>query len=317
MRNIEFRFSPEVKQALHNGGPVVALESTIISHGMPYPENVQTAKRVETAVRDNGATPATIAILDGVICVGLDDAQLDLLGRLGPKVRKCSRRDMALVVAERGNGATTVAGTMLVAHMVGIPVFVTGGIGGVHRHGESTMDVSADLTELGRTPVAVVCAGAKSILDLPRTLEFLETQGVTVVGYRTDEFPAFFTPHSGESTSCRLNTPLDCAKLIRSNLDLNLGSGIVIAVPIPDRDAAEAAPIETAIQQSLSEADAKKIKGKDVTPFLLRRINEITGGKSLRSNIALVLNNAKIGAQIAMELAKLKGNNVQQVSDSH
>jgi len=297
--------SPDVAFAMAYNKLIVALESTIISHGMPYPQNVATAKEVEATVKENGAVPATIAILDGVIRIGLDNEALEKLGKLGPNVIKCSRRDIAYVVSQKKNGATTVSATMLIANMVGIRIFVTGGIGGVHREGENTMDISADLTELGRTPVAVVCAGAKSILDLGRTLEFLETQGVCVVGYDTDEFPAFFTPHSGCPTSCRVNTPEECANLLKSNHELKIGSGILINCPIPEKYAAEAAKVETAIQQSLNEMKVKNIIGKDITPYLLKRINEITGGESLKSNIALIKNNATIGAKIAVALASL------------
>lgn len=231
--SLPLTFSPEVAAAMQRGGAVVALESTIISHGMPYPQNVETAREVESVVRQHGATPATIAILDGCIRVGLTDVELDTLGRLGHKAQKCSRRDLAYVLATKTPGATTVAATMLIAHMAGIPVFVTGGIGGVHRGAETTMDVSADLTELGRTPVAVVCAGVKSILDIPKTLEYLETQGVAVAALGTSEFPAFFTPHSGSAAPLRVETPRACAEMIAASQRLRLDSGMVIAVPIP------------------------------------------------------------------------------------
>ncbi|KAL6065404.1 Indigoidine synthase A-like [Balamuthia mandrillaris] len=302
----EFKVAPEVAEALRNNRPVVALESTIISHGMPYPQNLETALQVEQVVRDNGAVPATIAILSGTIHVGLQRDALETLAKLGTKVRKTSRRDLALVVSTGSDGATTVSATSLIATMAGIPIFATGGIGGVHRGGEVTMDVSADLTELGRTPIAVICAGAKSLLDIGRTLEYLETQGVTVVGYGQEDFPAFFTPRSGHQASCRLDTPVECARLINSNLRLGIGSGLVIGVPIKEDDAAEASFVEAAIQKAIREADEKHILGRDVTPFLLKRVNELTGGESLKSNICLIKQNAKIAAHIAGELSKLR-----------
>ncbi|XP_052305956.1 pseudouridine-5'-phosphate glycosidase isoform X2 [Populus trichocarpa] len=296
------KLSPEVAEALSSGHPVVALESTIISHGMPYPKNLKTAKEVEAIVRENGAVPATVAILDGVPCIG----ELERLATLGTKAQKTARRDIAHVVANRGNGATTVSATMFFASMVGIHVFVTGGIGGVHRHGEQTMDISSDLTELGRTPVAVISAGVKSILDIPRTLEYLETQGVCVAAYKTNEFPAFFTERSGCKVHCRVDTPDDCARLIDANLKLKLGSGILIAVPIPKEHSASGGLIESSIQIALREARDKNITGNAETPFLLAKVNELTGGASLASNIALVKNNALVGAKIAVALAQLK-----------
>nr|XP_023924234.1 uncharacterized protein LOC112035633 isoform X2 [Quercus suber] len=285
------KISPEVSEALSRGDAVVALESTIISHGMPYPLNLETAKEVETIVRTNGAVPATIAILDGIPCVGLSMEELERLAILGKRVQKTARRDIALVVASRGNGATTVSATMFFASMVGIPVFVTGGIGGVHRHGEHTMDISSDLTELGRTPVAVVSAGVKSILDIPRTLEYLETQGVCVAAYKTDEFPAFFTETSGCKVPCRVDSPEDCARLI---------------VPIPKEHSASGSIIESAIQKALKEARDKNITGNAETPFLLSKVNELTGGASLAANMALVKNNALVGTRIAVALAQLR-----------
>ncbi|KAJ4724380.1 Pseudouridine-5'-phosphate glycosidase [Melia azedarach] len=300
------KMSPEVSEALSRGHAVVALESTIISHGMPYPKNLETAKEVEAIVRDNGAVPATIAILDGLPCVGLTSEELERLAKLGTKAQKTARRDIAHVVALRRNGATTVSATMFFASMVGIPVFVTGGIGGVHRHGEQTMDISSDLTELGRTPVAVISAGVKSILDIPRTLEYLETQGVCVAGYKTHEFPAFFTETSGYKVPSRVDSPEDCARLIDANMKLKLGSGILIAAPIPKEHAASGSLIESAIQSALREARDKNITGNAETPFLLARVNELTGGRSLASNIALVKNNALIGAKIASALAQLR-----------
>ncbi|XP_007015188.2 PREDICTED: pseudouridine-5'-phosphate glycosidase [Theobroma cacao] len=303
--NALVKVSAEVSEALSSGHPVVALESTIISHGMPYPQNFETAKEVEAIVRDNGAVPATIAILDGIPCAGLNLEQLERLAQLGKSAQKTARRDIAHVVATKRNGATTVSATMFFAAMVGIPVFVTGGIGGVHRHGEHTMDISSDLTELGRTPVAVISAGVKSILDIPRTLEYLETQGVCVGAYKTNEFPAFFTETSGCKVPCRVDSPEDCARLIDANRKLNLGNGVLIAVPIPKEHSASGSLIESAIQRALTEAREKNVTGNAETPFLLARVGELTGGASLASNIALVKNNAAVGAKISVALAQL------------
>ncbi|KAI9105863.1 Indigoidine synthase A like protein-domain-containing protein [Phlyctochytrium arcticum] len=295
---------PEVKAAIRENRPVVALESTIISHGMPYPQNLETALAVEQIVREEGCVPATIAILDGRVKVGLSRKDLEKLAKTGLQARKTSRRDIALVVAQKSVGATTVSGTMLIAHEAGIKVFVTGGIGGVHRGGEGSMDISADLTELGRTPVAVVCAGAKSILDIERTLEFLETQGVTVVSYGTNEFPAFYTPKSGFESIANMKTPEECAAMISANQALNLQSGMVIAVPIPEADAPKNADeIEGVIANAVEEARLKSVRGKNITPFLLDRVKQVTKGASLTANIALVKNNARIGSQIAASLA--------------
>jgi len=284
----------------------VALESTIISHGMPYPQNVQTAREVEDILRSQGVTPATIGILGGKVHIGMTSEQLETLGKLGLECRKVSRRDLAAAVAAGQNGATTVSATMLLAHSAGIPVFVTGGIGGVHRGAEDTWDVSADLTELGRTPVCVVCAGAKSILDLPKTLEYLETQGVCVAGYRTDDFPAFFTPHSGLPLACRVDSPEAMAELLHSQRCLGITSGTVMAVPVPEKLAAEASTTEEATKKALAEARSQGVGGSEVTPFLLKRINELTGGESLRANIALVKNNVAVGAAVARALAALR-----------
>ncbi|KAL4459061.1 hypothetical protein ABPG75_013926 [Micractinium tetrahymenae] len=296
----------EVAAALAAGRPVVALESTIISHGMPFPQNLETARQVEAVVRAHGATPATIAVLGGVPHVGLTPSQLESLARAGKAVRKVSRRDLPLVMALGLDGATTVSATMLLAARAGIAVFVTGGIGGVHRGGEATMDISADLTELGRTPVAVVCAGAKSVLDIPRTLEFLETQGVCVAAYGADEFPAFFTRCSGCRAPARVDTPAQAAAMIAASQKLALGGGMVLAVPIPDEQAAAGAAVERAISQALQEAEQRGVKGSEVTPFLLQRIQELTGGRSLEANIALVKNNAAVGARVAAALAALR-----------
>uniref|UniRef100_A0A0D9X9I6 Pseudouridine-5'-phosphate glycosidase n=1 Tax=Leersia perrieri TaxID=77586 RepID=A0A0D9X9I6_9ORYZ len=298
--------SPEVAAALARGGAVVALESTIICHGMPYPKNLQTAMEVEAVVRENGAVPATIAILDGVPHVGLSSEQLKSLAISGRQFQKTARRDIAHVVASGGNGATTVSATMFFAHKVGIPIFVTGGIGGVHRNGEQTMDISSDLTELGKTPVTVISAGVKSILDIPRTLEYLETQGVTVAAYKTNEFPAFFTEVSGCKVPCRVDSPEECAKIICANKNLHLGSGILIAVPIPKEYAASGNAIESAIQKALKEAEDKNIIGNAITPFMLDRVKVLTGGSSLEANIALVKNNALLGAKIAVALSDLQ-----------
>ncbi|MFD1362582.1 pseudouridine-5'-phosphate glycosidase [Lentibacillus salinarum] len=291
--------SAEVQQAKEEGKAIVALESTIISHGMPYPQNVQMAREVEQIVRDNGAVPATIAIMDGKIKVGLSDEELELFGN-SSDVAKVSRRDLAEIVAAKKLGATTVATTMICAELADINVFVTGGIGGVHRGVEETMDISADLEELARTNVAVVCAGAKSILDLPKTLEYLETQGVPVIGYGTEFLPAFFT----RSSEHKLNASIDSVDTIADTLiakwDLNLNGGAVIANPIPEEHAMDEDYINGIINQAISEAEEKHITGKDSTPFLLEKVNEMTEGKSLDANIALVKHNAKVGAEIAV-----------------
>ncbi|MGE6107482.1 pseudouridine-5'-phosphate glycosidase [Aeromonas sobria] len=302
MLNPYLDIQPEVAAALAAGKPVVALESTIISHGMPYPQNVATARQVEQAVRDNGAVPATIAILDGRLKVGLREEDLETLGRAGHAAIKCSRRDIPFVLASKGLGATTVASTMIVAAMAGIRVFATGGIGGVHRGAQQSFDISADLQELARTPVAVVCAGAKSILDIGLTLEYLETQGVPVIGYQTDELPAFYTRESGFQVDYRQDTPAAIARALRIKWELGLAGGAVVANPIPARFAMPRADIDAAIAQALKEADEQGVKGKASTPFLLARVCELTGGDSLAANIQLVLNNAVLGARIAASL---------------
>ncbi|MBB6478450.1 pseudouridine-5'-phosphate glycosidase [Spirochaeta isovalerica] len=294
----------EVKEALRSGKPVVALESTIISHGMPYPQNVETAKRVEDTVRKEGAVPATIAILGGRLKAGLTVDQLDYLGKAGTAVTKVSRRDIPFIVSTGKDGATTVASTMIVASMAGIGFFATGGIGGVHRGAEKTFDISADLEELAQTDVAVFCAGAKSILDIGLTLEYLETHGVPVIGYGTDEMPAFYTPGSGFSVDYRLDTPDLIASALKSKWDLGLKGGAVIANPIPDKFAMDEAVISRAIEQALQELSQKGIKGKESTPFLLARVSELTGGDSLASNIELVLNNAVLAAKTAVAYYK-------------
>ncbi len=294
----------ETRDALARGLPVVALESTIISHGMPYPRNVETALAVEDVIRASGAVPATIAIIGGRLKAGLSSGEVELLGKRGLNVAKVSRRDIGRIVAARADGATTVAATMIVAAMAGIRVFATGGIGGVHRGAERTMDVSADLEELGRTPVAVVCAGAKSILDIPKTLEYLETKGVPVLVYRGDEFPAFYTSRSGIKAELRVDEASAIAGMIRAQWELGLGGGAVIANPIPTAYEMPSDVISAAIERALSEASERGVRGKDVTPFLLARVKDLTGGDSLESNIALVKNNAALAAAIAMELCR-------------
>ncbi|MCH9686178.1 MAG: pseudouridine-5'-phosphate glycosidase [Deltaproteobacteria bacterium] len=293
------RYSAEVADAFTHGRPVVALESTIITHGMPWPANVETARSVEAAVRDQGAAPATIAVMDGSIRIGLSDAQLEALAQ-DDSAHKLSRRDLAVALARRWRGGTTVAATMLCAHRAGVSVFATGGIGGVHRGGEDSMDVSADLTELSRTPVAVVCAGCKSILDIPRTLEVLETHGVPVVGYGCDEVPAFYTPHSGCAAPMRLDTPQEVAAMMDAQWSLGLRGGVLVTNPIPTADAMPREEIERAIALALDDARARGISGKEVTPFLLAQVVERTGRRSLHSNIALVHHNARVAAAIAV-----------------
>lgn len=297
--------SPETAEALQNGRPIVALESTIISHGMPYPQNVETALRVEQIVRSNGAIPATIAILGGRLKAGLDRRQIETLGKAGTAVTKVSRRDFPFVLAARGDGATTVAATMIVAERAGIKVFATGGIGGVHRGGEHSFDISADLEELSKTSVAVVCAGAKSILDLGLTLEYLETRGVPVIGYGTDELPAFYTRSSGFKLEYRLDGPEEIARVLAAKWAMGLKGGAVIANPIPADFAMPSDVINRAIEQAVREAGERGIKGKETTPFLLARIKDLTGGDSLESNIQLVYSNAALAAKIAGALSKL------------
>lgn len=298
------RVHPLVSQALAENKPVVALESTIITHGMPYPHNLSTAKEVEAIVRKEGATPATVGVIEGEVRVGLTSEELDHLAQCKSSV-KVSRRDLPYVLSKRLSGGTTVSATMIAAHRAGIHVFVTGGIGGVHRDGENTLDISADLTELGRTPVAVVSAGVKSILDIGRTLEFLETQGVCVATYGTSkDFPAFFSPQSGFSSPFNVSNPEEAAKLIASTLSLGLRSGLLLAVPIPEEHAAAGQQIEEAIQAAVMAARAEGITERDVTPFILQKVNDLTKGKSLQANIALIHNNAKVGSQIACALSK-------------
>lgn len=291
--------SPEVAEALANKRPVVALESTIISHGMPYPQNAQTALEVEQKIRDNGAVPATIAIINGRMKAGLSSEEIELLGKEGHKVAKVSRRDLPFIVAAGQHGATTVASTMIIAEMAGIHVFATGGIGGVHRGAEHTFDISADLQELARTNVAVICAGAKSILDLGLTTEYLETHGVPVIGYQTPTLPAFFCRTSPFTVSIQLDAPAEIARAMATKWQAGLEGGMVIANPIPAQYAVPEDKINAAIERAVRESVEQGVQGKDSTPFLLARVAELTGGDSLTANIQLVFNNAKLAAQIA------------------
>ena len=291
--------SPEVAAALAEGRPVVALESTIISHGMPYPQNVETALRVEQTIREGGATPATIAVIGGRLKAGLTPDQIEYLGKKGRVVAKASRRDLPVLVARGEDGATTVTTTMIIAALAGIQVFATGGVGGVHRGAETTMDISADLEELAMTPVIVICAGAKSILDLGLTLEYLETKGVPVIGYGTDELPAFYTRRSGFKVDYRIDSPEELAAAFRAKLEMGLKGGMLVANPIPEEYSMDPERINAAIDRAVAECREKGIKGKDTTPFLLARIKDITGGDSLASNIQLVLNNARLAARVA------------------
>ena len=296
--------SPEVEEAIASGKPVVALESTIISHGMPYPQNVETALSVEKIIRDAGAIPATIAIIKGKITVGLTPDEIEYLGKKGLKVIKASRRDLPVLLARGEDGATTVATTMIGAALAGVRVFATGGIGGVHRGAETTMDISADLEELAQTPVMVICAGAKSILDLGLTLEYLETKGVPVIGYQTEELPAFYTRTSGFKVDYRLDTAKEIADTFNVKLDLGLAGGMLVTNPIPEEYSMDPEYISKNIADAIDEANRLGIKGKETTPFLLDKIQKLTGGDSLKSNIQLVFNNARLGAAIATELVK-------------
>ena len=296
----------EVAQALAEGKPVVALESTIISHGMPYPKNVETALLVEQTLRDNGAVPATIAVIGGRLKAGLSREEIEYLGKTGRGVAKASRRDLPALVARKADGATTVATTMIIAHMAGINIFATGGIGGVHRGAEVTMDISADLEELAQTPVMVVCAGAKSILDLGLTLEYLETKGVPVIGFGTEELPAFYTRKSGFGVDYRVDSPEELAAIFRAQRGLNYKGGMLVTNPIPEQYAMDKAVIDAAIEEALRQAKEQGIHGKETTPFLLAKVVELTGGDSLESNIQLVLNNARVAAQTAVCLAEMK-----------
>lgn len=296
---------PEVKKALSEGQPVVALESTIISHGMPYPKNVEMAKNVSKIIRDNGAIPATIAIIDGILKVGLTSEEIEFLGT-SKNILKASRRDLPFIISKKLNGATTVATTMILANLAGVKVFATGGIGGVHRGAQETFDISADLQELANTNVAVVCAGAKSILDIGLTLEYLETNGVPVVGFGTEDFPAFYTRKSGFGVDYKVDSSMEVASALKAKWDLDLKGGMVIGNPIPESFEMDYDTINNAIETSLKEADENNITGKKVTPFLLDKVKTITSGKSLEANIELVYNNAKVAAQIAKDLSSLK-----------
>ncbi|MFK8007902.1 MAG: pseudouridine-5'-phosphate glycosidase [Saprospiraceae bacterium] len=304
MLNHYLKISPEVSEALTLGKPVVALESTIIAHGMPYPKNVETALAVENIVRKNGATPATIAIIDGKLCAGLSEKEIRHLGKLGKKVVKVSRRDMPFILSKGMTGATTVASTMIIASIAKIPIFATGGIGGVHRGAESSMDVSADLQELANTSVAVVSAGAKAILDLKLTLEYLETFGVPVVGYKTDEFPAFYSRTSGLGVDYRMDNVQELAHTLFTKWNLGMKGGVLIANPILKKDQIKFSSINQAIEEAILIAEKKGIKGKKITPFLLEKIGKLTEGKSLEANIQLVFNNAKLASKIAVAFAK-------------
>ena len=297
--------NPEVAEAIAGGKPVVALESTIISHGMPYPQNVETALNVERIIRENGAVPATIAVIDGRLKAGLTADEIEYFGKKGHAIAKASRRDLAVLCARGEDGATTVTTTMIIAHMAGIKFFATGGIGGVHRGAETTMDISADLEELGQTPVMVVCAGAKSILDLGLTLEYLETKGVPVIGFGTNELPAFYTRQSGFGVDYRIDTAQELAKAFRVQNELGFKGGMLVTNPIPEQYAMPLETINAAIDQAIAECNEKGIKGKETTPFLLARVAELTGGNSLASNIQLVYNNAKVAAQTAVHYCNM------------
>ena len=305
MLNRYLDIAPEVKKALDEGKPVVALESTIISHGMPYPQNKETALKVEEIIRSCGAVPATIAIIGGRLKAGLTAEEIDYLGKAGHAVAKASRRDLPVLVAKGMDGACTVTTTMMIAAMAGIKVFATGGIGGVHRGAETTMDISADLEELAKTPVLVVCAGAKAILDLGLTLEYLETKGVPVIGYGTDELPAFYTRKSGFGVDYRLDTPAQLAAAFHAQREMGLKTGMLVTNPIPEAYSMDADVINRAIDEAVQEAGERGIHGKETTPFLLARIKDITGGSSLDANIQLVYNNARLAAETACELCRL------------
>ena len=299
------KINPVVLEALKNNKPVVALESTIISHGMPYPKNAETALRVEQVIREHGAVPATIGIIDGEPIVGMTPEEIEQFGK-AKNILKASRRDLPVVYAKKLWAATTVSSSMIIAAQAGIEVFVTGGIGGVHRGAQESMDISADLQELGKTNVTVVCAGAKAILDLPLTLEYLETMGVPVLGYKTKELPAFYTPNSGLPVDAQIDSPKEAADIILAKRNNNLVGGILITNPIPKEYAMDSNIINAAIEKALKMADEQGIKGKEITPFLLKTVVELTGGDSLESNIQLILNNAALGAEISKEVCKQK-----------
>ena len=296
--------APEVQKALDEGRPVVALESTIISHGMPYPQNVETALNVEKIIREHGATPATIAVIGGRLKAGLSPEEIDYLGKTGTAVAKASRRDLPVLVAEGKDGATTVTTTMIIAHMAGISVFATGGIGGVHRGAQQTFDISADLEELAHTSVMVVCAGAKAILDLGLTLEYLETKGVPVIGYQTEELPAFYTRKSGFKVDYRMDTPAEIAEAFRAKMELGLDGSMLVTNPIPEEYSMDHDAIYKVIDEAIAKAKELGIHGKETTPYLLDEIQKITGGDSLEANIRLVYNNARLASAIAVELSR-------------
>ena len=297
-------YSDEVRDALENNKPIVALESTIISHGMPYPKNVETALMVEDEVRRNGAVPATIAIINGRLKAGLREDEIEYFGKKGPAITKTSRRDIPTIIAKKEDGATTVAATMIVASLAGIDIFATGGVGGVHRGAQTTFDISADLDEFTKTGVLVVCAGAKAILDLPLTLEYLETKGVNVVGYTTEELPAFYTRKSGLKVTWRLDTPQEIAESWKVQKDIYPNTGLLVTNPIPEEYSMDADYINKEIDEAIKEMNALGIKGKETTPYLLDKIQKLTGGESLEANIKLVLNNAKLASQIAVAMKK-------------
>ena len=305
MKNPYLDILPEVAEALEAGKPVVALESTIISHGMPYPQNVETALNVEKIIRECGAVPATIAIIGGRLKAGLSPEEIEYFGKKGRAIAKASRRDLAAICARGEDGATTVTTTMIIAHLAGIQFFATGGIGGVHRGAETTMDISADLEELANTPVTVICAGAKAILDLGLTLEYLETHGVPVIGYGTKELPAFYSRHSGLQVDYRMDTPEEIAAAFHAQRTIGLKGGMLVTNPIPEEYAMDDTVINQAIDRAVAESVAQGIKGKEITPFLLARVAELTGGDSLNSNIQLVYNNARLASRIAAAYAKL------------
>ena len=296
---------PEVAEALADGRPVVALESTIISHGMPYPQNVETALKVEQIIRENGAVPATIAVIGGRLKAGLSPEEIEYFGKKGRAIAKASRRDLAMLCARSEDGATTVTTTMIIAHMAGIKIFATGGIGGVHRGAQTTMDISADLEELAHTPVMVICAGAKSILDLGLTLEYLETHGVPVLGYGTKELPAFYTRHSGFGVDYEVDSPEELARAFKAQGDLGFTGGMLVTNPIPEEYSMPKDVIDSAIDRATRECEEQGIRGKDTTPFLLARVAELTGGDSLASNIQLVFNNARLAARTASAYCRL------------
>lgn len=300
------KLTPEVAEALKRGWPVVALESTIISHGMPYPQNLEMAVAVEKKVRDHGAVPATVAVIAGELCVGLSSEQIEAFAKKGSATAKISRRDLPVVIARKQDGATTVAATMIIASLAGIKIFATGGIGGVHRGAEATMDISADLEELAQTDVAVVCAGAKSILDIGLTLEYLETKGVPVLGYQTQDFPAFYTRESGFKVDAELSSASEAASVLHAKWQSGLKGGVIIANPVPVEHSLPLDEMEKIITNAIQKAKAAGIKGKEATPFLLHEVKELTAGKSLETNIQLVLNNAEVAAEIAVEFAKIQ-----------